>query len=675
MRMLRGTLSDPEAFQYVHNYVDISGDAPERRALERLWFVNKAYYAGAQYIVLDDGRLRIPRRRGKNREFFQANKILPKVVKATAKLLAMNPDFIVAPKSGEFEDLVASQTSLKVWSHLKQTTKFGKQLRRALNEASLCGTGWLKVTFDPEKGVADRIYTKKGGGATLEPMFNEELRRQFELEGQFVDDFPGEVRIDVPSTFSVYWDPNARAGGVDDCMWMAEVGYTPIEDLIDRYGDLGFAGDDYERGAALYEENIANLASGLQGYNGLGTFAKSQIGTRCRVIEFWERPAPRNNNEGRYILTAGNLVVRNGKNPYAASGSPIPYVKVDWFPFEGRFIQLSLVEQLRPSQKAYNRSRSHAIEYEKTYGYAPVFVPKSAAIKAVNLTSVPGQVFEFEGSMGVAPTFGNTPRLPDYVGQNAAIAAAEMDEISAQASPAKNALPAGIRSGAAIQMVQADNNAVLTPISHALLEAVAQVGTQALQLAGLYYNQSRVAQILGDGQDVETFSFVGADLRGHYEVQLRGEPTALESREAYKQTIMDSIQTGALRPAEDKTHASLIMKALRFHSAEEILDVETRQQQDEHRIIQKTLRDPTFEQQVLPFHDPEARLPVLEHFLNGPQFNKLDPFTQGRIFSRWQQFTAILAQRRQAEIQAQQAIAGTPGQKGEASQPKVGATR
>ena len=672
MVKLRGDFSDSDAFQYVHHYVDISGDAPERRALERLWFVNKAYYAGAQYIVMDDGRLRIPRRKGKNREFFQANKILPKVVKATAKLHAINPDFVVAPISGEFEDIIASHTALKVWKHLRQTTKFQKQLRRALNEAAVCGTGWLKITFDPMKGVPNRIYTKRDGKtADLGPLFDPELRRQAELDGMFVDDYPGEVDVAVPSVFSVYWDPNARAGGVDDCMWMAEVSYKPIEDLVDAYGDLGFQGDDYERGAALYEENIANLASGLQGYNGLGTFAKSQLGTRCRVIEFWERPAPRNKNKGRYILTAGNIVVRNGGNPYAASGSPLPYVPINWFPFEGRFIQLSLVEQLRPSQKAYNRSRSHAIEYEKTYGYAPVFVPKNAAIKAVSLTSVPGQVFEYEGTMGIAPTFGQSPKLPDYVGQNAAIASAEMDEISAQTSPAKNALPAGIRSGAAIQMVQADNNAVLTPISQALLESVAEAGTMMLQLAGLYYNSSRVAQIIGDGQDVETFSFVGADLRGHYKLQMRGEPTALESREAYKQTILDATTAGALTPQTNPRHRALIMKALRFDTAEEILDVETRQQQDEHRVIQRMLSDPMYLPRAAPYHDPEARLPVLEHFMNGPQMEKLDELAQKKLLLRWQEFTQILTQRRQAQMEAQKAMAGSPGEKGVASQPRT----
>ena len=670
---LRGDFTDAEAFQYVHHYVDISGDAPERRALERLWFVNKAYYAGAQYIVLDDGRLRVPRRRGKNKEFFQANKILPKVVKATAKLLSLNPDMVVAPKSGEMEDIMASHTAMRVWTWLKQTTKFQKHLRRALNEAALCGTGWLKITFDPLKGTPDRIYTKgKGGtgGSDMGPLFDEELRRRADLAGNFVDDFPGEVNISVPSTFSVYWDPNARAGQLDDSMWMAEVSYKPIEDLVDAYGDLGFAGDDYERGAALYEENIANLASGLQGYNGLGTFAKSQIGTRCRVIEFWEKPAPRNRNKGRYILSAGNIIVRNEANPYAASGNPLPYVPVNWFPFEGRFIQLSLVEQLRPSQKAYNRSRSHAIEYEKTYGYAPTFIPKSAAVKAVSLTSIPGQVYEFESPLGIAPTFGQTPRLPDYVGQNAEIAAREMDEISAQASPAKDALPAGIRSGAAIQMVQADNNAVLTPISHSLLESVAEAGTMCLQLAGMYYDQQRVAAIIGDGQDVETLSFVGADLRGHYQLQLRGEPTPLESREAFKQTLLDATAAKALQPDVNRADRALIMKALRFNTAEEVLDVETRQQQDEHRVLQKMLRDPVYMPRAMPFHDPESRLPILEHFMNGPQFEKLDGLAQKKIMIRWQEFTQILTKRREQQLQAQQAMAGTPGEKGEASQPR-----
>jgi len=667
---LRGSLNAAEAQQYVRHYVDSSGDAPERRALERLWFVNKAYYMGAQYIVLDDGRLRVPRRRGKNREFFQANKILPKVVKALAKLLSTNTDFIVAPKSGDFEDVLAADTAMRVWESIKQQTKWRSKMRRATLEAALCGTGWMKVTFDPMKGTAERIYTNEDGSASLEPEFNPDLRQRFEQENRFVDDYPGEIDISVPSTFNVYWDPNARSGGVDDCAWMAQVNYTPIEDLIDRYGDMEFSGDKDESGAHLYEENIANLASGLQGSSGLGAGAKSQVGSRVKVVEYWERPLPRNDMKGRYILIAGKKVVRNEANPYAASGNPIPFVKVDWFPVEGRFVGLSLVEQLRPSQKAYNRSRSHSIEYQKTYGYAPVWLPKNSAVKAVSLTSVPGQVFEYDVTGGAVPQFGQTPNLPDYVLQNASVAAAEMDEISGQASPAKNAMPSGVRSGAAIQLVQADNNSMLTPVNHANLEATEEVGTMCLQLAGLYYDKPRVAQIVGDGGDIETIKFMGTDLRGHYQLRLRAEPTPLESREAYKQTLLDAVSARALVPESNEADRSLVMRALRFHDDQHIIDAATRQQMDEERIVMRMVREDLYLPKPQPFHDPESRLPVLEHFMNGPAFEGLDGMVKQKFLLRWQDFKNQLAEQMKAQLEAAQAQQGMPGQKGTPSAPR-----
>tara|TARA_R110002020_G_scaffold47968_4_gene137158 strand:+ start:2274 stop:4295 length:2022 start_codon:yes stop_codon:yes gene_type:complete len=669
MVKLRGKLNDGEAGQYVRHYVDISGDAPERRALERLWFVNKAYYMGAQYIVLDDGRLRVPRRKGKSRTHYQANKILPKVIKALAKLSSNNTDFVVAPKSGDFEDVLAADTSLKVWEWIKQSTKYRSKMRRATLEAALCGTGWLKVTFDPLKGTPNRIYTNPDGSANLQPEFNPELRQRFEQAGAFVDDYPGEIDIDVPSTFNVYWDPNARSGGVDDCAWMSQVNYVPIEDLIDKYGDLGFKGDDYERGAQLYEENVANLASGLQGFSGLGTWAKSQIGSRARVVELFERPLPRNDMQGRYILLAGNVLVRNEANPYAASGNPLPFVKVDWFPVEGRFIGLSLVEQLRPSQKAYNKARSHSIQYQQTYGNAPVWMPKNSAVKAVSLTSVPGQVFEYDTSGGAVPQFGQTPKLPDYVLQNAVIASEEMDEISGQASPAKNAMPAGVRSGAAIQLVQAENNSMLTPVNHANLEATEECGTMCLQLAGLHYDRPRVAQIVGDFGDIETLSFMGTDLRGHYSLKLRAEPTPLESREAYKQTLLDAISARAIQPETNPAHQSLVMRALRFNDEQGMLDVITRQQLDEERIIMRMLREDMYVPKPQPFHDPTSRLPVLEHFMNGSSFERLNGMVQQKFLLRWKDFKNQLAQLRQAEMEAAQSQQGAPGPKGAVSQP------
>ena len=105
---LRGDLTDGQAQQYVEHYTQMHSENPERRALERLWFINKAYYGGAHHMVMDDGRIRVPRRRTKNREYFSANRVLPKVLKAVARLLAVNADFTVSPMSGAYEDLMAA---------------------------------------------------------------------------------------------------------------------------------------------------------------------------------------------------------------------------------------------------------------------------------------------------------------------------------------------------------------------------------------------------------------------------------------------------------------------------------------------------------------------------------------------------------------------------------------
>lgn len=567
---------------------------------------------------------------------------------------------------------------MRVFAHLKQVTKFHSKKRRALLDAALCGSGFLQITFDPLAGVPSRTWFK-GNGRTpdMEAEFDRTLQQQAEQKGHFIDRSAGELRVDVVSPFQLYWDPNARSGGFDDSDWVARISYVPIERLEDRFGtEWNFQGDDHERGAALYEENIANLASGLQGQLGIGQQAKSQVGTRGRLVEFWEKPLGRNNGEGRYMVLAGKQVVINGSNPYAASGNPLPFVKYDWFPFEGRFIGLSLAEQLRPSQKAYNRARSHALEFQKTYGYAPVFLNKGGSIKAVNLNSMPGLVYEYEGQQGVTPSFGPMPHLPEYIANNATIAAQEMDEISAQASPTKSGYPAGVRSGAAIGMIQADNNAVMTPISHAMLETDAEAGTMMLQVAGLWYDTPRVARVLGDTGDFDPEVFMGTDLRGHYDLQVHGAPAPVQSREAYKQTLLDTIQVGALQPQTNRRHRALVMRAMQFETAQEILDTETRQETSEARILDKMIRDTFYNPTVMPFQDPQLRIPIIEHTLNSREFENLPQEIQDKLMKRWDTFKNVLAKQMQEMLEAQQAMSsggGVAQPKGQVSQTRGGA--
>ncbi len=661
-------LSKKEALQYVGERLDVDGHRAERRPLEQLWFENEAYFAGAQHFVVDKGRIRYPNHRNPNREWFQANRILPKVFRAVSKLLQTNAQFRVSPKSGDREDRHAAKVGEQVFDHLRQVTDYEEKQFRAILWAAICGSGFLKVTWDPDAGTPQRVYFQEGGDRVpdIAPLYDAHMRQEREQKGLYEDIKPGEVNLEVVSPFQMHWDHAARDGGIDDCNWVAQVSAMDVDDIYDHFGVRVAPQGKEPSGARLYEETIANLTTGLK-MGTTGTSSTERSDQRAQVVEFFERPLKRNDWKGRYILMAGNQVIRSEENPYAASGTPLPFIKVDWFKMPGKFTGLSLVEQLRPSQKAYNRARSHSIEYQKTYGFAPVFLPKGSGVKPVQLTSLPGVAYEFNSALG-APIFGSPPNLPPYIMQNAEIARGEMDEISAQSDPSNNKLPGQLRSGTAIQMMQAENNAILTPTSKSVINATVEVGTQMLQLVGLYYTEPRVVQTIGTGGELDVHHFSGADLRGQYNLRVFGEPGTLESSESYKATLMDLAQMGVLNP-QDPAEKMLILKAVHYKTSNDLVNAKLQQEEAEEREVERMVNDSSYLAAPEAWQNAGVRLSVLERYLNSQEFERLDEMTQSKIKARWEGFTAIMQQQMQAQMQMMAMQRGAPGETGQASQP------
>lgn len=663
-----------DALQYVMDRLDPHGSQSERRRLEQLWFGNLSYYTGVPYFVPDPitGGIRGPKRtKGSRRKtLHQANLVRPKVLRAIAKLEQVNPTYRVAPKSGSREDRHAAKLAELVFRHLWQTTKFQTKRRRALLWAAICGSGFLKISWDPEAGTAQRVWLKEDQDLPdVEAAIFPEIRQAREAAGRFEDTYPGEVDVEVIEPFHLWWDPKARGGGIDECDWVTTNSAVTVRDIKERWGVTVQPDAEDLTGVESWRNAYAWMAGGL--FSNIEA-PKPRESNTAIVREFFERPLKSNSFKGRHIVIAGGKVVKSGPNPYATTGAPLPFVKIDWFPEEGRFMGGSLVEDLRHPQKAYNEARSHTIDYQKTHGYAPTYLPKGGGIKPVQVVAMHGPIYEFNATVG-QPVFGQPPNLPPYIAENASIARGEMDAIAAQTDPANNRMPGQLRSGSAIQQMQADNNAILTPISESLMEAVAEAGTQMLQLVGLHYDAPRVLQVTGKSGEYEVEHFVGADLRGQYSLQVVSQPAALESVEAKEAKLMDAVQLGILNP-QNPEHTVLLFKGLNFHTSDEFINALIQQDAAEEREIKRMVDMPQYLPEAMPWMDPEVRSKTCERYMNSLEFEQLDPLVQQKIAARWQQWVQILQQRMEQQIAMAQLVSGGSPQaapKGEPSQPRM----
>lgn len=661
-------LSDEGALDYVLERVDARSESFERRAFERLWFGNYNFLIGASSWTGDQRTPWIPRSINPNRKGYQANLILPKLYRAVAKVLQVNPTFRVAPRTHHRQDRHASKIAERVYDHLKQVTGY-RQLRMQWTlDAALYGSGFLKICWDPDAGRPDRVWLREDGSAYMDPKFDPQLRQQVEMEGRFRDIATGEVSLSVCSPFQLHWPTSCRTD-IPDAEWAAQVSYISEEVARERYG-LEASGSQAVNQAELFERAMSFSAEATAG---AAPFELGHVphegASRVREVELWERPLPRNNMEGRKIVLVGDLVAENGPNPYAKTENPIPYVKKDWFPLRGkRFIGLSLVEQLRQPQRAYNATRTHEINFARTAGHPRMLLPKNSGVAPVNLQGVSGQVLEIN-MLGGAPVFGPTPQLPPFIGDLRNVAAGEMDMISAQTEPAQSKLPGQVRSGSGISMVLSDQNLILTPTIESELIAQSEAGRMMLSLVGAYYDTPRVLMVLGRGNEFDPIQFMGSDLRGHTHLQIFGEPGPIESKEAYRARIMDMVELGLLN-TQDPEDRMLALKAMEFGTEKELLSTKTLQEIAEEREIQRAIDNPGYEPLVYEWHDPETRMRVLEREMNSRDFEGYQTQTQTIIVKRWQAYVQLYQQRLKAQIQMMQATQGAPGPSGTPSRPK-----
>lgn len=656
------------AAAYVFERIGPYGDQPERRVFEATWFGNMAYYSGHQDLIQIDGRFQRPRRSSHN-QLYVVNLTLGKVLRAVSKLLQTDARFAAAPEDDSLEARHASMVSEKLFEHARREMKFRSKLRRAMEWAAITGSGYLKQTWNPETGTPSRVYLEKGKPA-IEPIFDPVLRQQKILNGEYVDTFPGDVQCDVVSPFQLYWDPNSTDEGFESSQWVAQVHIDSLPRLKERYGDAVSESSVYRAASnsELYEEQLKYIGAGPGGTELYGSPEAHHGEPRTRVIEYFEKPNKSNSMMGRYVLIVGDVVIRDEENHYAKVGDGIPFVKLDWFPFPGRWPGLSLVEQLRPPQRAHNKARTMALRWQQTMGYAPVYFPKNSGPTPRKRANEPGQTWEYN-PQGMPPTFGPAPQMPAYIANNAEVAKQEMAEIAAQADPASGSMPGQLRSGRAVQLMQEDNNLILTPTMNSMLEAVEAVGQQVLQLQSLHYDKPRTIRTMGEDGEWEVNQFAGVDLRGQTKVAVLGQPAKFETAESFKDDILEYMQAGALNP-QDPKDKRLILLSLNSKSSDFALNRLVRQERHEEKTIKRMIEQPFYNPQVMPFHDPGARSEVLEDFLNTDEFEGLDELTQQKLIGRWQQFSQMIAEQMAAQAEVEMATRGGPGQKGQASQPR-----
>lgn len=659
----RGTPRMVGALEYVRSRVDPDGQSAERKAFEQQWLADLGLYCGVKFVA-DGGIIRPVRDPAQRSREYQVNMIRFRVLRFAAKLASLHPKTIVLPRTDEWADMQASKLATQAHAHAVDVSGFAKIDKRATLWALIAGSCFTKIAWDPDKGDPDRIY-HEGGRVNIDAEYDPTLRSQFDRRGLFTDVYPGEIVAHLVEPWQAWPDPNARDGGIPDCEWFNIRSARSTQSVYDECGVRVAADADAQRGAELYREIAAFMASGLTGTN--PPVHKARISESCMQDEMFVRPC-KTYPKGAYFRIAGGHVLDEKENPYTAVGCPIPIVKRDCFPVPGRFWGGSLVEDLRGPHRAYVASRGHTMNHQASAGHAPLFIEKGSGISAKQYKGFPGVAYEINKGDRM-PQWGHVPNLSPSVAENASVALSEMDKISAQSDPASSKLPGQLRSGIAVQAVQADSNLILTATADSMFEAHEAAGTMMLQLVGMFYDTPRLVNVFGPGNEIDPIELRGADLRRHYRLKVLSQPGDLESSESRDAKLYEAAQLGILNP-QNPEHSNILLKGLRFHTGDDYVNRLLRQEADEERAIAEIVNSGGQSQPpVMMFHEPMVRAALLEDRMCTRAFKLYPPPVQEALYVRWQQFSMMLQQRAAAQMEQAAAMNGTPNPRGEASQP------
>lgn len=696
-----GQLDENQAKDLIERRVDLRGQSWERRPFDRQILKNRAMYFGKQHFLQDErtGRLTDPQRVSPLKVFYKANLMLADMVRAMLTVTSARGEFVVPPKDGTRKQRHAAWVSEKLFEHVSFQNRISDKDRLATSFAAIDGSVVWKTSWDPKKGEPRRFYWS--GNSRSSPVLvspDEATRAQKEEAGEFDDLWTGFVDMEVVSLLQCQWDWAAREGGFDDASWAATLTLVTRERIEELYGpDVAKRAvpEDPSEGALYYNEAIAFMSSGYSSPLAPSWPDDTRKGERFLLAEYWERASPANGMVGRNIHYVGGVVAKNRDNPYRVTKHEIPLTKQDWITAPGRFVGISLAEQLTSPQVQYNSSRANVIEHQRVFGHPAIFVDPNSGIPTGQFSVMPGMVVAKKaGSAKVE--FGPVPPTPEAALQNAEMSRGELAQISSQQSLDNSKMPGQLRSGDALDAIFAERNKLMVEPAENFLTAKAKVGQQALELMHKFGSDEQTIQYVGANHQFRVLSFKRADVHADLRViidrqKILASPTAAKAR------LMESLQFGVLDPTNPDDREA-IHKALEFSTADELVTDRLQEEENQEEEIEAMTSDPARylqgradmmapveyeeggqmkppeEQQgfpINPWDDHRIHARVCVRFLRSPEFRQLDPLAQSLVIHHWEAHAAEVKAAQMEQLALEEALRGGAGEKGKPSQPKM----
>lgn len=498
-----------------------------RKTEENDWYLQLAFYNGYQYhdwrtisgkqgLVEEPNPANLPR--------ITVNRIEPIIRTEIAKTTAQKPSATVVPASNDEDDLLSANAAEQVWESIYEDNNFQTEiLQKAEFWRAITGNGFIKCFWDPS---IKHYETKK----TIDPLTGRALTER-------VVSSTGDVRYEAISPFHLYV-PDLSQEDLQQQPYVLNV-YTKSEQYVKRtFGSV--LPKDFKPSKVAASEIQDTALMDLRGVDN----AKPDA---VLVIEMWIKPG------SNALVPNGGLITIVDTEIVQFAENGIPYHHGE-YPFShlggiqnGKFYRRSVIKNLIPLQREYNRTRSQII-HAKNLMAKPQMMYDEGSVDPRKITARAGVWIPVRPGFS-KPTPVPIQPLPNYVIQEIQQLHADFEDLSGQHQISRGE-SGGLTAATAIAYLGERDDAYLTTVFDSIEAAVEKMARQALALFVQYVDEARLIKITGSDGSFDAMMLSGADIASGTDIRVESG-SALPTSKAARQALVTEWMKMGFIPPED----------------------------------------------------------------------------------------------------------------------------
>lgn len=548
-----------------------------RARLERNWSLNKSYILGNHWHQWNarTWALQSPSEKSRWKIRPVRNFCRPWQERTIAQMTDFEPRWGCHPATNDIEDEQAARLSTKITKGYWRKLEMSEIIQLWSWWATCCGTSYLKTNWNPHAGApfaGPMIHESRTGKLTL-------VRGE---DGEPLEDtyYPGDIEVSCPSPFTIFQDPLATED--QDVLWMMEVTRRPLN-WIDRYfpdkapyvrPDNSVVEPKYRSRGLFYENGLFGTGHDTSTTKDWTTYK-----------EYYEKPSPLY-PRGRFIASAGNVILINDDNPTPDYG--FPYIKLKRLIVGDSIYGDTELSDLRDVNRNYNRLVAKRLEHVYLMGSnAKVLVNQMMGLPEASFVSTIGEIIKYAGNQ--PPQYLVPPPLSPESAQELNRHASDFDQVGNTYGPERGQYQ-GKLSGTALQLLVEQAFKGKKPGTIRMRNALIKWGQLVLKLVQEHVDEERMIAISGRASQSDVIAFTGADIAGQTDLFIELDSLLPKSRAMALQDITVMQQTGMMNPAMDPKDRADAMAMIDKESSDEVLEdrnLETRWAKKEGQMLMR----------------------------------------------------------------------------------------